>query len=411
MRNIIFVDGAEVRRNLLPLSMTRPVDAFRVGINTINEKWLRLFADEAVQTSHLTVDYLSEKYPFIYNNESPEDNYWVMSDICPVPGEAFATMVASMQPGDALTAGPGDDAELIVFRGPKEEFERRAYKRQIAVEADFIRIRLITDVFTNNGRAIREDLNARDDIRERMIPDNNTIIGPRYDEQDRPMVIIEEGATVQGAFLNTTGGPIFIGRGATVMEGTCLRGPVAICEHATVNMGAKIYPDTTVGPWCKVGGELNNAVFFGYSNKAHDGFLGNAVIGEWCNIGAGCVSSNLKNNYTPVKLWNYPTRSFIETGLQFCGLIMADHSKAGINVMFNTATTIGVGCNVFGGGFPRTNIPSFKMGGHDTGFRSVTPGMFFDTAERVMARRHRELTDADRRLYTRLFELTAEDKL
>ncbi len=408
MRNIIFVDDADIRRDLLPLSMTRPVAAFRVGITTIADKWLRLFADEPVTTSHLTLDYLAEKFPLICDDTDPDNNYWITSHILPIADESFATTVASMQPGDALADA---DGATLLYRGSREEFESREFKRTISLERTAVKIKMIPDIFINNGHAIIDDLNARTNIRERMVPESNTIIGPRYDTENRPMVIIEDGATVQGAFLNTTGGPIYIGPGATIMEGSCLRGPVAICTHATVNMGSKIYPDTTIGPWCKVGGEINNVVMFGYSNKAHDGFLGNAVIGEWCNLGAGCVASNLKNNYSEIKLWNYRKRSFVPTGLQFCGLIMGDHSKAGINVMFNTATVTGVGDNIFGGGFPRTHIPSFKMGGHDTGLRDITPEMFFDTAERVMARRRCELTDVDRRLYLKLFELAATDNL
>ena len=187
------------------------------------------------------------------------------------------------------------------------------------------------------------------------------------------------------------------------METCAVRGPLALCEHAVLNMGTKVYGPTTLGPYCKCGGELNNVVFTGYSNKAHDGFLGNAVIGEWCNLGADTVASNLKNTYAEVRLWNYPDKSFRKTGLQFCGPIIGDHSKAGINTMFNTATVVGVGCNVYGSGFPRTYIPSFSEGGAQ-GMTEVGLNRFFDIAERVMARRHKELTDADRRLYTHLFE-------
>ena len=182
------------------------------------------------------------------------------------------------------------------------------------------------------------------------------------------------------------------------MEGSCLRGPIALCDHSTVNMGTRIYPGTSLGPWCKVGGELNNVVMFGYSNKAHDGFLGNAVIGEWCNLGAGCVASNLKNDYTEIKLWNYPSHRFLRTGLQFCGLIMADHSKAGINTMFNTATVVGVGVNIHGSGFPRNFIASFSEGG-PAGFTDLPMEKFFDTAKRMMSRRGRALTDADYRMF------------
>ena len=212
---------------------------------------------------------------------------------------------------------------------------------------------------------------------------------------DASNVFVEEGASLECCVLNTTTGPIYIGRDATVMEGSLIRGPFALCEHATINMGTKVYPDTTVGPWCKAGGELNNAVMHSYSNKAHDGFLGNAVVGSWCNLGAGCVASNLKNTYDLIRLWNYPLRRFERTKLQFCGLIMGDHSKAGINTMFNTATVIGVGCNIFGPGLPRTFIPSFTTG-NASGFTDVPMEQFFDTAIRMMGRRHVELT---RRMY------------
>jgi UDP-N-acetylglucosamine diphosphorylase/glucosamine-1-phosphate N-acetyltransferase len=245
-----------------------------------------------------------------------------------------------------------------------------------------------------NGDAIKSDFDVitRDDFGG-AISKTCTVIG------DPKLIFIESGATVEGAFLNTKNGPIYIGRNAEVMEGSTLRGPIAIGEHSTVNMGSRIYGATTLGPWCKVGGELNNVVIQGYSNKAHDGFLGNAVIGEWCNLGAGCTASNLKNDYTEIKLWNYPAHRFLRTGLQFCGLIMGDHSKAGINTMFNTATVVGVGVNIHGTGFPRNFIASFSEGGA-SGFIDVPMTKFFAIAERVMARRHVELTDTDRRIYT-----------
>ena len=212
------------------------------------------------------------------------------------------------------------------------------------------------------------------------------------------MIYIESGAVVEGVVLNASHGPIYVGRDVEIMEGSCLRGPIALGEHSTVNMGTRIYPGTTLGPWCKVGGELNNVVMIGFSNKAHDGFLGNAVIGEWCNLGAGCVSSNLKNDYTEIKLWNYPQHRFLKTGLQFCGLIMGDHSKAGINTMFNTATVVGVGVNVHGSGFPRNFVASFSEGGA-SGFTDLPMEKFVDIASRMMARRHRALSDSDLRLF------------
>jgi UDP-N-acetylglucosamine diphosphorylase/glucosamine-1-phosphate N-acetyltransferase len=258
------------------------------------------------------------------------------------------------------------------------------------------------DIFGLNLQAILADYARLDLSHSQELSDSCHVIGPREDADGRSLIYIAPGARVEGAFINTTNGPVYIGENAEVMEGSCLRGPVAICRNATVNMATKIYPATTIGPWCKVGGELNNVVIFGYSNKAHDGFLGNAVIGEWCNLGAGCVASNLKNDYSRVRLWNYPTQRFLKTDLQFCGLIMGDHSKAGINTMFNTATVVGVGCNVYGAGFLRTFIPSFSEGGA-AGFSTVPLKKFFDIAERVMARRGRQLTDADRAIFETLY--------
>jgi UDP-N-acetylglucosamine diphosphorylase/glucosamine-1-phosphate N-acetyltransferase len=230
------------------------------------------------------------------------------------------------------------------------------------------------------------------------------------DEQGRPLIFLEEGASVEAATLNTKFGPIYIGAEATVMEGSNLRGPIALCEHATVNMGSKIYPGTTIGPHCKVGGEINNAVIFGFSNKAHDGYLGNAVIGEWCNIGAGTNASNLKNDYSKIRIWNYAKRTFMRTDLQFCGLMMGDHSKIGINGMLNTATVIGVGVNLHGSGFPRVFIPSFSQGSPSGGFTDVPLNKFFDIAERAMARRAIKLSDDDKTLFECIAQKAAEFK-
>lgn len=226
-----------------------------------------------------------------------------------------------------------------------------------------------------------------------------TVIGP--DDN----LFIEEGASVEGAIINVTHGPVLIRKNAEIMEGACLRGPIIIGEASTVNMGTRIYGPTTIGAHCKVGGELNNVVMHPYSNKAHDGFLGNAVIGSWCNLGAGCTASNLKNDYTEIKLWNYPSRRFLRTGLQFCGLIMGDHSKAGINTMFNTATVAGVGVNIHGTGFPRNFLASFSEGSA-AGLTDVPLSKFMNIARRVMARRGIELTAADERMYTTLYEMT-----
>lgn len=370
---IVLFDPHPARENLLPLSYTRPVADLRIGITTIAEKWQRLLPGEY---SWLTEDYLSELFPCT----AGADALHVAGNVVPTP--QLAAAVAHLAPGCALYC----DGILVARRG--EERTRADFRADPPLTV----VNYAYDIFLHNGDAVRTDFAMLTAGRHSApLSDTVRVIGPRED------VFVEEGAWLECCSLNVQGGPIYIGRGATVMEGSMLRGPIALCDHATVHMGTKVYADTTIGPWCKVGGELNNVVIHSYSNKAHDGFLGNAVIGSWCNLGAGCVASNLKNSYDPIRLWNYPTHRFERTGLQFCGLIMGDHSKAGINTMFNTATVVGVGCNIHGAGMPRPFVASF-LDGNAAGFNPVVMPHFFITAERVMARRHVELTDADRRM-------------
>ena len=371
-------DPDGIREYLMPLTYTRPTGAIRVGLLSMAERW-RLFLPG--EYGWHTEEYLSELYPSI---ESPD--FRLAGNV--VADAAMAAAVASLSEGERLV---GSDGREIARRGADVTAD-------VVYAGEVIAIDRVYDIFGYNGRVLRVDIAAVTAGRQSQPLDpSNIVIGNQAD------VFVEEGATVLGATLNTLGGPIYIGRDATVMEGSRLRGPLGLCGHSTVNMGTLIYADTTVGPWCKVGGELNNVVMQGYSNKAHDGFLGNAVIGEWCNLGAGCTASNLKNDYSEIKLWSYPSHRFVRTGLQFCGLIMGDHSKAAINTSFNTATTVGVGCNIVSGDMPRVFIPSFLKGG-SAGFDEVPMGEFFKIAERVMARRGVALTDAMRRMYTAVAE-------
>lgn len=371
--NIILFDPQPARDNLLPLTYTRPVAELLVGMMTMRRRWEQFLAADY---SYDTVGYLSELFPMT----AADDSLRIAGNI--VADAPLADAVKALAPGEALYAGE----RLIAVRG--SETSRRDYN------GDIIAVDRLYDIFMLNGRVIEGDFALMTAGRTGAdIPDSVTVIG------DRARLFISPGATVEGAIINVKNGPVYIGDGSEVMEGTVMRGPIAVCDSATVNMGTKIYGATTIGTHSKVGGEINNAVIFPYSNKAHDGFLGNAVIGSWCNLGAGCVASNLKNDYTPIKLWNYPAQRFLPTGLQFCGLIMGDHSKAGINTMFNTATVIGVGVNIHGTGFPRNFVASFSEGGAATGFSDVSMTKFFDIATRVMARRGISLTDADRRLF------------
>lgn len=377
---VIIYDPSAVRVNLLPLAYTRPVGALRVGLSTMRERWEALLPAEYYWQ---TEPYLTELFPAAPSVES--DALYIPGNVVATP--ALAAAASALRPGERLISGERELARRgnpavadVTFDGPVTAIDQ------------------VYHIFGFNGEVLRADIaRVTEGRRSATIHESNTVIG------DPSLVFIEDSATVLGATLNTTAGPIYVGPDAQVNEGCRLRGPVGLCRHAVANMGTLIYPDTTLGPWCKVGGEINNVVMQGYSNKAHDGFLGNAVIGEWCNLGAGTVASNLKNDYSEIKLWNYGAHRFLRTGLQFCGLIMGDHSKSAINTSFNTATVVGVGCNIVSEGMPRVFIPSFLKGG-TAGFDEVSLADFFTIAARVMARRGVTLTDAHRRMYTAIAE-------
>ncbi len=385
MKNIILFDPVEARDRLLPLTLTRPVALIRHGITTISEKWQKAIPGAY---SYSTQDYLSMKYPMI--EASDGDNLFIAGNLH--PDSKLVEAILSLNIGEALTF----NGETIARRGNGNPTSETEY------DGTPFRLSNVWDIFMLNDEAIRRDFELLTAGRSsRPLSDSCRLIG------DPSQLFIEEGATVECANINVSKGPVYIGRDAEVMEGACLRGPIAMCEHSVVNMGGKIYGATTLGPYCKVGGELNNVVMTGFSNKAHDGFLGNAVIGEWCNLGAGCTASNLKNTYAPIKLWSMAEGRFVKTDMQFCGLIMGDHSKAGINTMFNTATVIGVGVNFYGAGFPRTYLPSFTEGS-PLGMKPVIMDRFFDTASRMMSRRHKELTPIDKEIYINIREQSAE---
>ncbi len=397
---VVLFDTFESFENLLPLSYTRPVADFRVGIMTIREKWEHYLPGNY---SYKTTEYLGEKFPVAVSAD--EEAVFVAGNV--LPDEDLAARVLALESGGALR----DRSGLVAFRGSLRQFGELD-PAESSVEGDEVsRIQYVYDVFRENGQEICRDYDLLAKRGKGQAPDASvTIIGSVESSGVVPRIYIEDGAVVEGAVLNVKNGPIYIGKDAVVMEGACLRGPVALCDNAVVRMGAKVYGSTTIGPYCKVGGELDNAVMFGFSNKAHDGYLGNAVIGEWCNLGAGANASNLKNDYTKIRIWNYHTQRFMRTDLQFCGLIMGDHSKAGINTMFNTATVVGVGVNLHGAGFPRTFIPSFSSGSPEGGFDNVSIDKFMDTAGMVMQRRGLALTDVDRRIFDTIYRSAARFK-
>ena len=389
--NYILFDNPN-RNNLLPLTFTRPVADIRIGILTIREKWEKYLG---AKTSTLTEDYLSAKYPIIKGKQ----NVLINGSIC--PNAALVKMVSKLKPNQALVH---DDYLIAICLndGDIDNLDSAENIEDVEMNLPHIKLDNLWDIFSKNGNAIKEDFELITKGRKSAKPSpTNKLINSEN-------IFIEKGAKLECAILNANDGPIYIGADAEIMEGSVIRGPFALCEHSTVKMAAKIYGPTTIGPHCKVGGEVNNSVFIGYSNKAHDGFLGNSVIGEWCNIGADSNNSNLKNNYTEVKLWNYPEKKFIGTGLQFCGLIMGDHSKCGINTMFNTGTVVGVSANIHGHGFQRNFVASFSWGNSSVGFTTFEVNKAIEIAERVYERRGMKLDEKDKNILKYLHKMTRE---
>lgn len=389
MKNVIFFDDNEIRKNLLPITFTRPIARIRIGIDTIEEKWKAALGADATY-SYLTATYLNKLFP----QQVRRYNLLIAGHV--IPNQELVAQVAELRIGEALMHGE----ELIAFYGTAGEFNAKHFSHISYTKTPPLRLHWLYNIFQHNAEVLAQDFKRITNNRKsEKLSKTNTIIGPS--EQ----IFIEKGAVVEGAFLNTKEGPIYIGRDAEIMEGACIRGGFAGCENSKVKMGGKIYGATTLGPHCKVGGEVECTVMLGYSNKAHDGFLGDAVIGQWCNLGGGTTASNLKNNYTEIKLWNYPAGRFLKTGLQFCGLFMGDHSLTGVNTMINTATVLGVGVNIHGSGFPRNFIPSFSEGGA-SGFKDVPLEPFFQLVETMMGRRGMELTDEYKAMLTAIHEMS-----
>jgi len=384
--NYILFDGT-VRDQLLPFTYTRPVADIRVGIITIREKWEKVLGSTITT---VTEDYLTEKFPMIELAEN------VLINASFLPSEDLVNKIQQLSENQAIFI----DDEPIAFHAMEgQEVDFDSYEIEIYTNAEIFRIQNTWDIFALNHAAIAQDFDLLTHGRtSQPIPDSVFIVHPER-------IFIEEGASLPLCSLNASDGPIYIGKNAEIMEGCLVRGPFALCEGATLKMGAKVYTGTTVGPYSKVGGEVSNSVIFGYSNKGHDGFLGNSVIGEWCNLGADTNISNLKNNYAEVRLWDYGSERFARTGLQFCGLMMGDHSKCGINSMFNTGTVVGVSANIFGSGFPRNFIPSYSWGG-SSGTTTYLTKKAFEVAQVVMARRGIEFTETDAKLLEHVFEET-----
>lgn len=377
--NIILFD-THLWDELLPVTFTRPIAAIRVGILTLAEKWQSYLK---TNVSFATREYLQKKYPLSIT----EDNLIINSAL--LPDISILNEISSLESGTALfyndifIATRMNREETIAFL----QSNLIKNKKELATKPNLLSH--FCDIFSKNGEELYKDFELITKGRKSQpLSETNAYSG------SLDLIFIEKGAIVEHSILNSKTGPIYIGKDAEVMEGSIIRGPFALCEHSVVKMAAKIYGPTTIGPHSKVGGEINNSVILGYSNKAHDGFLGNSVIGEWCNLGADTNNSNLKNNYAIVKMWNYPKQRFVSTGLQFAGLVMGDHSKCGINTMFNTGTVVGVSCNLYGDGFHRNFVPSFSWGGPQ-GYTHYDFEKAIETARLVLQRRNMELSDTD----------------
>jgi UDP-N-acetylglucosamine diphosphorylase/glucosamine-1-phosphate N-acetyltransferase len=388
MKINLFDDSAW--NSLRPLTFTRPVADLRIGILTIAEKWSKWLTAEA---GFLTQSYLSSKYPLLALG-----NLFINGSIC--PDQALLSAIQELKEGESLRK----ENLLIAYKIPHgvtdlhpDDLHLKTYRYNV------VRIFFPEDLFKFNSEEIKKDYSLLTKGRSSLkVSSTNTFLGDEF--------FAEPGAEAECSTFNSINGPIYIGENAQVWEGSNIRGSFALCHDSQVKMGTKIYGQTTIGPYSRVGGEINNAVIWGHSAKGHEGYLGNSVLGEWCNIGADSNNSNLKNNYADVKLWDYNTDSFRNTHLQFCGLIMADHSKCGINTMFNTGTVVGVSVNVFGGGFPKQYIPDFSWGGSQ-GFEVYALNKMFETTQKVFHRKKLDFTEIEKNILTHIFNLTLQNKI
>jgi UDP-N-acetylglucosamine diphosphorylase/glucosamine-1-phosphate N-acetyltransferase len=386
--NVILFDEPEVRRDLLPLTYTRPVAGIRMGILTIAEKWEKHLH---ASVSFSTDAYLGRKFPL----KVTTDNYWVNGCFCPTP--EFIKLLHTIKEGEGIRQGN----RILALRTSAKERPQGETSKYISFNDDLNIIDKLWKIFQFNGAELRADFSLLTAGRKSApINDKATVV---YNESN---VFIEEGVTFKANILNAEPGPIYLSHNSQVQEGAIIRGPFSLGEGSIINMGGKMRGDTTIGPDCKVGGEVSNSILFAHSNKSHDGFLGNSVLGEWCNLGADTNTSNMKNNYDTVKLWNIGKKSFENTGLNFCGLVMGDHSKSGINTMFNTGTVVGVNANVIGGGYPPNFIPSFSWGGNETYVLEKA----FASADRAMRRRQTSLSEDDRHILENVFSLTSPQR-
>jgi len=389
--NIILFEDAEFAQ-LFPLTLTKPASELRIGILTIEEKWDK-WLPQANVSSWVDRQYLQSKH----SAELASVNLYINNRV--MPHSSLIAMLETLEPGQGIK----NIEDQVVAFCTKDGFDSVQTDTFTWQSTNVDQINYPEDIFSQNGEQLSSDFKLLTNGRKSAaISATNQCINSEN-------IFLEEGAKVECAILNASNGPIYVGKNAEIMEGSIVRGALAMGEGSVLKLGAKIYGPTTIGPFSKVGGEVNNSVIQGYSNKGHDGFLGNSVIGEWCNIGADSNTSNLKNNYAPVKLWDYTSGRFRQTGKQFCGLIMGDHSKCGINTMFNTGTVVGVCCNIYGSGFPRNFVPSFAWGGA-SGFTTYRTNKVFEVAQVVMARRNVDLSEDDKAILQAVYDMSENER-
>lgn len=382
------------REALLPFTFTRPIAEIRVGILKISEKWHHYLQPSSID--FITTDYLQPIYP------QSNTNFALYINGAFLPNFDLANAVSRLNVGEMLTDKSG---EVIALKGdaPWETLIHTCAPQ--TYNHPLRKLTKKSDIFQFNGAEIQQDFILLTKGRTSMpLPNTCQLLGEPQN------LFIEEGAQIECSTLNCKNGVIYIGKNAEIQEGCNVRGNLAILEHAQIKMGTRIYGDTTIGPHCRVGGEVSNLVMFGYSNKGHDGFVGNAVIGEWCNLGAGTNASNLKNNYGSVKQYNYATQRFEDTQLQFCGLMMGDHTKCSIGTQFNTATVVGVASQLFGSQFHSNFIPSFSFGNQERGYTPIDIEKVIESEIAMMQRRNKTLSETYCQVLRTIFNIEQHNR-
>ncbi len=372
--------------NFHPLTLSRPVDDLRLGIHTIAEKWFCALDSEAWWRL------CRPELQAVFSHINPDENApgcWINSRY--LPSAKLVDEIKNLNEDTCIKSGNTVVAARVDMATAQKWIQNGQpdFSSLLVLEGgSFSCITRLWDLFLMNADEIIADLERS----EKPAPGQGTI-SPHAILENKEQIYIGKGVTIEpGAILIAEDGPIYLGKGASVKAGAIIRGSAAVCEDATVKMGAKIYPGTTIGPVCKVGGEVNNSIFHSYSNKGHDGFLGNSLIGQWCNIGANTNTSNLKNNYSTIRITDWESREEIETGQQFLGTVMGDHTKTAINTQLNTGTVCGVSCNIFSSNFPPKFIPSFSWVGSNV-IQSYKIDKALEAMEAMMVRRDVELTD------------------